>query len=129
MSNIRYLESMVDHYWPEMHRRFPAIEKPVIVPARTLRGMAPAYMKRYIDQDENSFYMFLKANPLDGDSSREMACEFFDDFFYEKMKMPSSYDRDSGMRPTRENPDFGTMDREDAISKEVLPAQDDQNYQ
>jgi len=44
--------------------------------------------------------------------------EFIDDFFYEKLHMPSSYDMQFG----------GDLPRDQAISKEVLPAQNDNEY-
>lgn len=95
MSTLQHINSVIDHFWPEYQRRFPAFEKPQIVPAETLRGMAPMYMRRNIDQDPTSFYMFVRANPLNGDCTRETFKEFVDDLFYEKLGMPSSYDAEA----------------------------------
>ena len=53
--------------------------------------------------------MFIAGDPLKGDCSREKACEFFDELFYEKLQMPSSYEANEG------------YSREEAIDKEVLP--------
>lgn len=70
--------------------------------------------------------MLLAADPTKGydECSHAKAVEFFHDFFYTQMGMPSSYDRESGMRPSREHPDFGTMDEWQACAKEVLPSAD-----
>lgn len=116
MSTLQHINSVIDHFWPEYRRRFPAFEKPEIVPAETLRGMAPVYMRRNIDQDPTSFYMFVRANPMNGDTSRERMKELVDDLFYEKLQMPSSYEVDEG------------YSREEAIDKEVLPAANDSEY-
>lgn len=116
MSTLQHINSVIDHFWPEYQRRFPAFEKPEIVPAETLRGMAPVYMRRNIDQDPTSFYMFVRANPMNGDASRERMKELVDDLFYEKLGMPSSYEVDEG------------YSREEAIDKEVLPAANDSEY-
>lgn len=116
MSTLQHINSVIDHFWPEYQRRFPAFEKPEIVPAETLRGMAPVYMRRNIDQDPTSFYMFVRANPMNGDTSRERMKELVDDLFYEKLQMPSSYEVDEG------------YSREEAIDKEVLPAANDSEY-
>lgn len=69
--------------------------------------------------------MLIAADPTKGAVDRETAVDFFEHLFYDLLGMPSSYDKKSGMRPTPENPDFGTMERRDACSKEVLPAADD----
>jgi len=116
MSTLQHINSVIDHFWPEYQRRFPAFEKPQIVPAETLRGMAPVYMRRNIDQDPTSFYMFVRANPMNGDTSRERMKELVDDLFYEKLGMPSSYEAQEGYT------------REEAIDKEVLPAANDAEY-
>lgn len=116
MSTLQHINSVIGHFWPEYQRRFPAFEKPEIVPAKTLRGMAPVYMRRNIDQDPTSFYMFVRANPMNGDASRERMKELVDDLFYEKLGMPSSYETHEGYT------------REEAIDKEVLPAANDSEY-
>lgn len=119
MSNIRYLESQLDLFWRNRGGDFAGFDKPQIVPAATVRGNAPMYLQRYIDTDPNSFYMFVAGDPLrHEDISRNKACELFDQFFYEHMRMPSSYDIDAG----------GDLSREQAIDKEVLPAKDDSAY-
>lgn len=119
MSTLQHINSTLDHFWPEYSRRFPAFDKPEIVPAETLRGMAPVYMRRLIDQDPSSFYLFVHADPMRGDASRERMVEFVDDFFYEKLRMPSSYDVAVG----------GDLPRDQAVDKEVMPARDDREYQ
>ena len=121
MSTLQHINSVLDHFWPEYSRRFPAFDKPEIVPAETLRGMAPVYMRRLIDQDPSSFYLFVHADPMRGDASRERMVEFVDDFFYEKLRMPSSYDIEAGAG--------GDLPRDQAVDKEVLPARDDREYQ
>ena len=60
--------------------------------------------------------MFIAGDPLKGDCSREKACEFFDELFYEKLRMPSSYETDEG------------YSREEAIDKEVLPPATDTQF-
>jgi len=52
------------------------------------------------------------------DISRDKACEFFDQLFYEYLRMPSSYDIDAG----------GDYSRAQAIDKEVLPAKQDSAF-
>ena len=121
MSTLQHINSTLDHFWPEYSRRFPAFDKPEIVPAETLRGMAPVYMRRLIDQDPSSFYLFVHADPMRGDASRERMVEFVDDFFYEKLRMPSSYDVAAGVG--------GDLPRDQAVDKEVMPARDDSEYQ
>lgn len=121
MSTIQHINSTLDHFWPEYQRRFPAFDKPEIVPAETLRGMAPVYMRRLIDQDPSSYYLFVHADPMRGDASRDRMVEFVDDFFYEKLGMPSSYDMMAGQG--------GDLPREQAVDKEVMPARDDREYQ
>lgn len=120
MSTLQHINSVIDYNWPEYQRRFPAFEHPEIVPAESLRGMAPAYMRRNIDQDPTSYYMFVRANPLNGDCTRETFKEFIDDLFYEKLSMPSSYDAKAKHG--------GTLTREQAIDKEVLPAARDAEF-
>jgi hypothetical protein len=114
--SLQHINSVIDHYWPEYQRRFPAFEKPQIVPAESLRGMAPVYMRRNIDQDPSSYYLFVRANPMNGDSSRERMLEFVDDLFYNKLRMGSSYEMEG-------------YSREEAINKEVLPAANDREFQ
>ena len=121
MSTLQHINSVLDHFWPEYSRRFPAFDKPEIVPAETLRGMAPVYMRRLIDQDPSSFYLFVHADPMRGDASRERMVEFVDDLFYEKLRMPSSYDIEAGAG--------GDLPRDQAVDKEVMPARDDREYQ
>ena len=60
--------------------------------------------------------MFIAGDPLKGDCSREKACEFFDELFYEKLRMPSSYETDKG------------YSRAEAIDKEVLPPATDTQF-
>jgi hypothetical protein len=120
MSTLQHINSSLDHFWPEYQRRFPAFDKPEIVPAETLRGMAPVYMRRLIDQDPSSYYLFVHADPMRGDASRDRMVEFVDDFFYEKLGMPSSYDVEAGQG--------GDLPREQAVDKEVMPARDDSEY-
>lgn len=101
----------------------------VVMPAETLRGMAPVYMKHLIDQDKTSYYMFMFADPLKGDASRETACAFFKHVLYDILRQVSSYDIHSGYKPgPDEDPRMGTMDTDDAIDCEVLPAQTDKEY-
>jgi hypothetical protein len=47
--SIQHVNSVIDYNWPEYQRRFPAFDKPQIVPAESLRGMAPIYMRNIID--------------------------------------------------------------------------------
>ena len=120
MSNIRYLQSQLDRaFRDDYSHRFPGFERPQIVPGRAI-AQAPGYtyLSRYIDQEPNSFYLFIRGNVANGDVTREKACELFEDFFYEKMGMPSSYDIESG----------GNLSRKQAIDKEVLPAKNDSAY-
>jgi len=50
MSTLQHINSSLDYFWErEYQQRFPAFEKPTIVPAETLRGLAPVYMRRLID--------------------------------------------------------------------------------
>ena len=116
MSTLQHINSVVNYNWPEMSRRYPGFEKPQIVPAETLRGLAPVYLRSSIDQDPTSYFMFIAGNPLKGDCSREKACEFFDELFYEKLRMPSSYEANEG------------YSREEAIDKEVLPPATDTQF-
>ena len=109
MSTLQHINSVVNYSWPEMSRRYPGFEKPQIVPAETLRGLAPIYLRSSIDQDPTSYFMFIAGDLTKGDCSREKACEFFDELFYEKLQMPSSYEANEG------------YSREEAIDKEVLP--------
>lgn len=113
--------------------KFPGITKAMIIAGGVFRKAIQAesamYMKRYIDQDPDSAYLVIQCDARKGDCSRDMAHEFFDDLFYNVLHMPSSYDMNSGMQPTRENPDFGTMPRDVAISKEILPAMNDAEFQ
>lgn len=60
--------------------------------------------------------MFIAGDPTKGDCSREMACQFFDELFYEKLQMPSSYEANEGYT------------REEAIDKEVLPPATDRQF-
>lgn len=78
--------------------------------------MAPVYMRRNIDQDPTSYYMFVRADPLQGDCSREAFKEIVMDLFYDKLGMASSYDDDSASP-------------EDAVDKEILPAAKDTEFQ
>lgn len=113
MSNIRYLEGQCDLFWNRVKDDFAGFERPRIFPAQAIRRDAPIYLLRYIDEDPTSYYMFLAGDPLKHqDISRDKACEFFDRFFYEHMRMPSSFDVQAG----------GEYSREQAIDKEVLPA-------
>lgn len=73
--------------------------------------------------------MLIAADPTKGPVDRDTAVEFFHDLFYKNLHMASSYDRRSGIRPTAENPEFGTMDEFGACNKEVLPAADDAAFQ
>ena len=116
MSTIQHINSAIDHFWPQYQRKFPAFQHPEIVPAETLRGMAPIYMRRNIDQDPSSYYMFVKADPMKGDCSREAFKEIITDLFYNKLKMASSYE-DNRVSP------------EEAVDKEILPAAKDTEFQ
>lgn len=49
MSTLQHINSVVNYNWPEMSRRYPGFEKPQIVPAETLRGLAPVYLRSAID--------------------------------------------------------------------------------
>ena len=60
--------------------------------------------------------MFIAGDATKGDCSREKACEFFDELFYEKLQMPSSYEANEGYT------------REEAIDKEVLPPATDRQF-
>lgn len=112
--------------------KFPGIAKAMIIAGGVFRKAIQAesamYMKRYIDQDPDSAYLVIQCDARKGDCSRDMAHEFFDDLFYNVLRMPSSYDMNSGMRPTAENPEFGTMPRDVAISREILPAMNDAEF-
>ena len=112
---IRSIESKIDVFWPEMSRKYPGFEKPILIPAEAISREAPMYLRRYIDQDPTSYYMFIKGNPLDGDVSRDNALRFFDELIVQKMGYNSSYDVDVG----------GEYSHQTAIDKEVLPAKDD----
>ena len=49
MSTLQHINSVVNYSWPEMSRRYPGFEKPQIVPAEKLRGLAPVYLRSAID--------------------------------------------------------------------------------
>jgi len=72
-------------------------------------------MRRNIDQDPTSYYMFVRANPLNGDCSREAFKEIITDLFYSKLGAASSYDEDSASP-------------EEAADKEILPAARDAEF-
>lgn len=59
MSTIQHFNSALDHFWPELHRRFPGFEKPQIVPARSIRRNAPLYMQTVIDASPDAYYVFV----------------------------------------------------------------------
>lgn len=140
MSTLQHIFSAVEHHWPSIEQKWPALSRYtgadgkqhmpfVVMPAETLRGMAPVYMKHLIDQDKTSYYMFMFADPLKGDASRKTACGFFKHVLYDILGQVSSYDIHSGYKPgPDEDPRMGTMDTDDAIDCEVLPAQTDKEY-
>ena len=120
-------------------KKYATIDRAMIVPAEVLRSEAMKYsadgplmyLQRYIDQDPDSLYLFIACDPLAGDCSRDMAHEFFDEFFYDVLGMPSTYDRNSGARPIPGQPEtaeFGRYDRNMAIHREILPAIDDATF-
>ena len=117
MSTIQHINSVVNYNWPEYQRRFPAFDKPQIIPAEALRGMAPVYLHSAIDQDPTSMYMFISGDVTKGDCSREKACEFFYDLFFEKLGMNSSFVTDDG------------LSKEEAIDQEVLPPSSNNQFQ
>lgn len=117
MSTIQHINSVVNYNWPEYQRRFPAFDKPQIIPAETLRGMAPIYLHSAIDQDPTSMYMFISGDVTKGDCSREKACEFFYDLFFEKLGMNSSFVVNDG------------LSKEEAINQEVLPPSSNNQFQ
>lgn len=116
MSTLQHINSVVNYNWPELSRKYPGFDKPQIVPAATLRGIAPVYLRSAIDQDPTSYFMFIAGDATKGDCSREKACEFFDELFYEKLQMPSSFEANEGYT------------REEAIDKEVLPPATDRQF-
>ena len=113
---IRKLMLDIEHYWPELQQKYPAFQKPILIPARAIRQEAPMYMRRYIDQDADSNYMFFKCDVTKGASDRETAAMLFKELFHDKLGLPSSYERDEGLSP------------EEAARKELLPADNDRNY-
>ena len=117
MSTIQHINSVVNYNWPEYQRRFPAFDKPQIIPAEALRGMAPVYLHSAIDQDPTSIYMFISGDVTKGDCSREKACEFFYDLFFEKLGMNSSFVTNDG------------LSKEEAIDQEVLPPSSNNQFQ
>lgn len=118
MSTLQHINSVVNYNWPELSRKYPGFDKPQIVPASTLRGIAPVYLRSAIDQSEDSYFMFIAGDVTKGDCSRDAACRFFDELFYEKLQMPSSYDIEAG----------GQLPREQAIDAEVLPPAGDRQF-
>lgn len=139
---IRHINDVLDVNFNEYSRRFPAFfyvdergrkTKPVIIPAQAIAAdkTCPMYFRRLIDVGTlagDPYYLLFNADPLRGDASRERAVEFFGDFMYGKLGLKSSFDVESGMTPTEEYPMNGTMDREEAIDAEVLPARNDGEY-
>jgi hypothetical protein len=119
MSTLQHINSSINHHWPELSRRYPGFEKPQIVPAATLRGLAPTYLKSAIDSDPDSYFLFIAGDVTKGDCRRETACQFFDELFYDKLGMPSSYDIQAG----------GQYERAEAIDHEVLPPADNRQFQ
>lgn len=115
---IHSIESQIDVFWPEMSRKYPGFEKPLLIPAAAISKVAPMYLNRYIDQDPTSYYMFLKGNPLNGDVSRENAIRFFSELLLQKMPGHSSYDVEAG----------GQYSQYNAIDKEILPAKNDSAF-
>ena len=114
--NIRYFEGQLDRAWRELAPNYQGFDKPVVIPGRALGARAPMYMRRYIDMEADSYYVFVKGNPLDGNVSREAACSLFKELFVDQLGMGSSMQQPG-------------MPIEQAVSMEVLPAQDDTNYQ
>lgn len=114
--NIRYFEGQLDRAWRELSPNYQGFEKPVVIPGRALGAKAPMYMRRYIDMEADSYYVFVKGDPLAGDVSRNAACNLFKDLFVDQLGMGSSLQEPG-------------MPIELAVSREVLPAQDDTNYQ
>lgn len=41
---IRKLMGDINLYWPELQKKYPAFEKPVLIPARAIRQEAPMYL-------------------------------------------------------------------------------------
>ena len=113
---IRKLMLDIEHYWPELQQKYPAFQKPILIPAAAIRKEIPFYMKRYLDQDPDSNYMFFKCDVTKGASDRETAAMLFKELFHDKLGLPSSYERDEGLSP------------EEAARKELLPADNDRNY-
>lgn len=113
--NVRTFQHKLDYAWNQMHNDFPGFESPIMVPARTFRNDAPMYMRRNIDSHPDSYYIFVKGNPLLGDVSRENAVNLFYDLFINRIQLQSSYMMD-GYSPR------------DAVNMEVLPAQDEAEF-
>lgn len=113
---IRKLMRDVDMYWPELQAKYPAFEPPTFMPARSIREEAPFYLKRYIDQDPDAYYLFFKCDLAKGACDRETAAHLFKELFHDKLGLPSSYTRDEGLSPL------------EAARKELLPADNDRHY-
>ena len=113
--NIRYFEGQLDRAWGILSQNYPGFQKPVVIPGRALGANAPMYMRRYIDMEADSYYVFVKGQPLDGDVSRDTACNLFKELFVDQLNMGSSMQEPG-------------MPIEEAVSREVLPAVDDSNY-
>lgn len=73
-------------------------------------------MKRYLDQDPDSNYMFFKCDLTKGACDRETAAQLFKELFNDKLGLESSYTRDEGLSPL------------EAARKELLPADNDRHY-
>jgi len=115
---IEFLQGAIKHGKADWEKKFPAIEDVMVVHNTALAQICPMYMKQYLDSDKTAFYLLARCNPLKGDCSRQMACAWLEDLFYDKCGCPSSYDVEAG----------GTMSRKVAISKELLPADNDAEY-
>lgn len=115
---IEYIQNAVKLAKKDWAQKFPAIDDVMIIHNQALAQICPMYIKQYIDDAPTAFYVMAKMNPLKGACDRKTACAWLEDLFYDKCECPSSYDIEAG----------GTMSRQTAISKELLPADNDAEY-
>lgn len=111
--------SSINVYWPQIRDQFPGFDKPMILPAATLRHEAgvhhATYMLDQIDQDKTAQYLFIKGNPRKGPCDRDTAVRLFKTLMMDKMGMPSSFMFQADMHtPSGLTPD-------EAADLEVLP--------
>lgn len=120
--NIRTFQQKLDWGHNQLTAQYPGFDKPTVVPAGTVRGMAPMYLRRKIDDDKTAYYMFIKGNPLSGDVSRTEAVNYLYDLLHNKIKVQSSLESKFPCH-TEE------LYKQNIINRELLPAETDTDFQ